>query len=134
SISVANGAEVARAAADIILLEQSLEAIHHGVVEGRRSFGNIAKYVLMGTSSNFGNVLSMALAAAFLPFLPLLPVQILLNNFLYDLAQVTIPTDNVDSGYIIRPRRWDTAMVRRFMLGLGPISSAYDFLTFALLL
>ena len=133
-ISVSNGVEVARAAADIILLEKNLAAIDRGVVEGRRSFGNIAKYVLMGTSSNFGNMVSMAAASAILPFLPLLPVQILLNNFLYDLAQLTIPTDNVDASYLARPRKWDTAMIQRFMFGLGPISSAYDFLTFAVLL
>ncbi|MCC7106472.1 MAG: magnesium-translocating P-type ATPase [Chloroflexi bacterium] len=133
-ISVSNGVDVAKAAADIILLEKSLAAVHRGVVEGRRSFGNIAKYVLMGTSSNFGNVLSMALASAFLPFLPLLAVQILLNNFLYDLSQLTIPTDNVDESYVAMPRRWDTGLVKRFMFRLGPVSSIYDFLTFALLL
>jgi len=133
-ISVSNGVDVAKAAADIILLEKSLAAVHRGVVEGRRSFGNITKYVVMGTSSNFGNMLSMAVAAAFLPFLPLLPVQILLNNFLYDLAQLTIPTDNVDDSYVERPRKWDTGLIQRFMFGLGPISSIYDFLTFGLLL
>jgi Mg2+-importing ATPase len=133
-ISVSNGVDVAKGAADVILLERSLAAIHRGVVEGRRSFGNITKYVLMGTSSNFGNTLSMAAASAVLPFLPLLPSQILLNNFLYDLAQVTIPTDNVDSSYLMRPRKWDTGLVQRFMLTLGPVSSLFDFATFALLL
>ncbi len=133
-LSVANGVDVAKAAADIILLEKSLAAVHRGVVEGRRSFGNITKYVLMGTSSNFGNMLSMAAATAFLPFLPMLPVQILLNNFLYDLSQLTIPTDNVDASYLARPRAWDTGLVQRFMFGLGPISSLYDFLTFGLML
>jgi Mg2+-importing ATPase len=133
-ISVSNGVDVARAAADIILLEKSLGAIHHGVLEGRRSFGNISKYVLMGSSSNFGNMLSMAAASAFLPFLPLLPAQILLNNFLYDLSQLAIPTDNVDASYIAQPRRWDMGMVQRFMFGLGPISSVYDFLTFGVML
>jgi Mg2+-importing ATPase len=133
-LSVANGVDVAKAAADIILLEKSLAAVHRGVVEGRRSFGNITKYVLMGTSSNFGNMLSMAAATAFLPFLPLLPVQILLNNFLYDLSQLTIPTDNVDASYLAKPRSWDTRLVQRFMFGLGPISSLFDFLTFGLML
>jgi Mg2+-importing ATPase len=133
-ISVSNGVDVAKAAADIILLDKSLAAIHTGVLEGRRSFGNISKYVLMGTSSNFGNMLSMAAASAFLPFLPMLPVQILLNNFLYDLSQLTIPTDNVDASYVARPRRWDMGMVQRFMFGLGPISSVYDFLTFGVML
>jgi P-type Mg2+ transporter len=88
----------------------------------------------MGTSSNFGNMLSMAVASAFLPFLPMLPVQILLNNFLYDISQLTIPTDNVDASYLARPRRWDMGMVQRFMFGLGPISSVYDFLTFGVML
>ena len=133
-ISVSNGVDVAKAAADIILLEKSLAAIHVGVLEGRRSFGNISKYVLMGTSSNFGNMLSMAVASVLLPFLPMLPAQILLNNFLYDVSQLTIPTDNVDAGYIARPRRWDMGMVQRFMFGLGPISSLYDFLTFGVML
>lgn len=133
-ISVSNGVDVAKAAADVILLEKSLAAIHVGVLEGRRSFGNISKYVLMGTSSNFGNMLSMAVASVFLPFLPMLPAQILLNNFLYDLSQLTIPTDNVDAGYVARPRRWDMGMVQRFMFGLGPISSLYDFLTFGVML
>ncbi len=133
-ISVVNGVDVAKAAADIILLEKSLAAVDRGVVEGRRSFGNITKYILMGTSSNFGNVLSMAIASAFLPFLPLLPAQILLNNFLYDLSQLAIPSDNVDESYIAQPRRWDTALIQRFMFGLGPLSSLFDFLTFGLLL
>jgi Mg2+-importing ATPase len=133
-ISVMNGVDVAREAADIILLEKSLAAVHRGVIEGRRSFGNITKYVLMGTSSNFGNMFSMALATAFLPFLPMLPVQILLNNFLYDLSQLAIPTDDVDASYTARPRRWDTALIQRFMFGLGPISSLFDFLTFGVLL
>jgi P-type Mg2+ transporter len=133
-ISVATGVDVAKAAADIILLEKSLAAIERGVIEGRKSFGNITKYVLMGTSSNFGNMLSMALASTVLPFLPMLPVQILLNNFLYDFSQLTIPTDNVDASYTARPRKWDTRMIQRFMFGLGPISSLYDFLTFGVML
>ena len=133
-ISVSNGVDVAKAASDIILLQKSLAVIHAGVIEGRQSFGNITKYVLMGTSSNFGNVLSMALASAVLPFLPMLPSQILLNNFLYDLSQLTIPTDNVDPSYIIRPRKWDAGLVQRFMFGLGPISSLFDFLTFGIML
>jgi Mg2+-importing ATPase len=133
-ISVSGGVEVAKAAADVILLEPGLAAIHSGVREGRRSFGNISKYVVMGTSSNFGNMFSMAIGSAFLPFLPLLPAQILLNNFLYDLSQLTIPTDNVDTSYVAKPRKWDMAMVQRFMFGLGPVSSVFDFLTFGLML
>ena len=133
-ISVPNAVDVAREAADIILLEPDLRTLHTGILEGRRAFGNVMKYLLMGTSSNFGNMFSMAAAAVFLPFLPMLPTQILLNNFLYDLAQVTIPTDNVDSSYIRNPRRWDVNLIRRFMIYIGPISSIYDFLTFFVLL
>jgi Mg2+-importing ATPase len=133
-ISVATAVDVAKEAADIILLERSLRVLHQGIIEGRKAFGNVMKYLLMGTSSNFGNMFSMAAAAAFLPFLPMLPTQILLNNFLYDLAQITIPTDNVDASYIDKPRRWDIKMIRNFMICIGPISSIYDFLTFYALL
>jgi Mg2+-importing ATPase len=133
-ISVAGAVDVAQDAADIILLERNLAVLHSGIVEGRKAFGNVLKYLLMGTSSNFGNMFSMAGASLFLPFLPMLPTQILLNNFLYDLAQVTIPTDNVDPAYIRQPQRWDIGIVRNFMLVIGPISSIYDFLTFYVLL
>jgi Mg2+-importing ATPase len=132
-ISVATGVDVAKDAAEIILLERSLRVLHSGILEGRKAFGNVMKYLLMGTSSNFGNMLSMAAAALFLPFLPMLPTQVLLNNLLYDLAQLPIPTDNVDAGFIRKPRRWDIALIRNFMLVLGPISSAFDFLTFFVL-
>jgi Mg2+-importing ATPase len=133
-ISVENAVDVARDAADIILLEKGLHVLHDGVVEGRRSFGNIMKYVLMGTSSNFGNMVSMAAATLFLPFLPMLPLQILLNNFLYDVSQVAIPSDRVDRSYLVKPKRWNVAFIRRYMLIIGPISSAYDLLTFAVML
>jgi len=133
-ISVQHAVDVARDAADIILLEKSLAVLHDGVVEGRASFGNIMKYVLMGTSSNFGNMLSMAAASLFLPFLPMLPAQILLNNLLYDAAQLGIPSDRVDGTYMLKPRRWNVAQIRRYMLVLGPVSSLYDFLTFAVML
>jgi Mg2+-importing ATPase len=133
-ISVQNAVDVAKDAAAIILLEKRLEVLHDGVVEGRRSFGNIMKYVLMGTSSNFGNMLSMAAASLFLPFLPMLPLQILLNNFLYDLSQVTIPSDRVDSTYMRKPKRWNVAFIRRYMFLIGPLSSLYDFATFAVML
>src|SRR6266540_1539039 len=133
-ISVASGTDVARDAAEVILLEQSLPVLHQGIIEGRKAFGNVMKYLLMGTSSNFGNMFSMAGASLFLPFLPMLPTQILLNNFLYDLAQITIPTDNVDQTFIRKPRRWDIRLIRDFMLYIGPISSLYDFLTFYALL
>ena len=133
-ISVAGAVDVAREASDIILLERRLDVLHAGILAGRRSFGNVLKYLLMGTSSNFGNMFSMAGAAAFLPFLPMLPTQILLNNFLYDLAQITIPTDHVDPVYVQGPQRWDIRLIRNFMLVIGPVSSVYDFLTFFVLL
>jgi Mg2+-importing ATPase len=133
-ISVSTGTDVARDAAEIILLERGLNVLHSGILEGRKAFGNVMKYLLMGTSSNFGNMFSMAGAAMFLPFLPMLPTQILLNNFLYDLAQVTIPTDNVERAFIRKPHRWDIGLIRDFMIYIGPISSAYDFLTFYVLL
>jgi Mg2+-importing ATPase len=133
-ISVCEAADVAKDAADIILMERGLKVLHGGIIEGRKAFGNVMKYLLMGTSSNFGNMFSMAAASIFLPFLPMLPVQVLLNNFLYDLAQITIPTDNVDASFIHKPRRWDISLVRDFMLYIGPISSFFDFLTFAALL
>lgn len=133
-ISVASAVDVARDAADIILVEPGLGVLHAGILEGRKAFGNVMKYLLMGTSSNFGNMFSMAGASLFLPFLPMLPTQILLNNFLYDLAQITIPTDNVDSAYLRKPQRWDISVIRKFMLLIGPVSSLYDFLTFYVLL
>ena len=133
-ISVSTAADVARDAADIILLEPGLRVLHQGILEGRKAFGNVMKYLLMGTSSNFGNMLSMAGASLFLPFLPMLPTQILLNNFLYDMAQVTIPTDNVDPSYVRVPQKWDISLIRNFMIFIGPISSIFDFLTFYVLL
>lgn len=133
-ISAAGAVDIAREASDIVLLERRLDVLHAGIIAGRRSFGNVLKYLLMGTSSNFGNVLSMAGATLFLPFLPMRPTQILLNNFLYDLAQVTIPTDNVDEPLIRHPQRWDMKLIRDFMVFIGPISSVYDFLTFWVLL
>ncbi len=133
-ISVATAVDVAKDAASIIMLEQGLQVMHRGIIEGRKAFGNVMKYLLMGTSSNFGNMFSMAGASLFLPFLPMLPMQILLNNFLYDLSQVTIPTDNVDSTYIIKPHRWDIKLIRDFMIYIGPVSSIFDFLTFFIML
>ncbi len=133
-ISVSTAVDVARDAADIILLERGLRVLHRGIIQGRRASGNVMKYLLMGTSSNFGNMFSMAGASLFLPFLPMLPTQILLNNFLYDLAQITIPTDNVDRAYLRSPQRWDVRLIRNFMIFIGPISSLYDFLTFYVLI
>lgn len=133
-VSVVSATDVARAAADVVLTTPGLDVLHRGIIQGRRASGNMMKYLLMGTSSNFGNMFSMAAAAAFLPFLPMLPTQILLNNFLYDLAQITIPSDNVDREYLSRPRRWDIRIIRDFMIYIGPISSLFDFLTFYVLL
>jgi Mg2+-importing ATPase len=133
-ISVNSAVDVAKDAADIILLEPGLGPLLEGIVEGRRAFGNVMKYLLMGTSSNFGNMFSMAGAALILPFLPMLPTQILLNNFLYDLSQISIPTDNVDESFVAKPRKWNIDLIRKFMLWIGPVSSFYDFLTFFVLL
>jgi len=134
AISVDNAVDVAKESADIILLRKDLTVLGQGVLEGRRTFGNTMKYVMMGTSSNFGNMFSVAGASLFLPFLPMLPTQILLNNLLYDLSELAIPTDNVDQEYVEKPRRWDLSFVRRFMVIFGPISSVFDFLTFFIML
>ena len=133
-ISVSTAVDVARDAADIIIVEPGLDVLGNGIVEGRKAFGNVMKYLLMGTSSNFGNMFSMAGASVFLPFLPMLPTQILLNNFLYDLSQITIPTDNVDDEYLRKPQQWNIHLIRNFMVLIGPISSIFDFLTFYVLL
>jgi len=133
-LSVDSAVDVAKEAADMILLKPDLHVLQEGVVEGRRTFGNITKYIMMGTSSNFGNMFSMAGAALFLPFLPMLPTQILLNNILYDLSEIPIPLDEVDADEVRRPRVLDLDFIRNFMLVIGPISSLFDFLTFYVLL
>jgi len=133
-ISVDSAVDVAKSAAEMILLEQDLNVLHEGVMEGRRTFGNIMKYIMMGTSSNFGNMFSMAGATLFLPFLPMLPVQILLNNLLYDVSEIPIPLDSVDEEYLTQPRHWNMNFIRNFMLSVGPVSSAFDFLTFYIML
>ncbi|HTY52183.1 MAG TPA: magnesium-translocating P-type ATPase [Methanomicrobiales archaeon] len=133
-ISVDNAVDIARESSDIILLKKDLRVIEEGVLEGRRTFGNTMKYIMMGTSSNFGNMASVAAASLFLPFLPMLPVQILLNNLLYDLSQSAIPTDNVDPEYVEKPKRLDIGFIKRFVLVFGPISSLFDILTFAILI
>ena len=133
-ISVDSATDVAKDAADVVLLEKDLGVLATGVTVGRKIFANTIKYVLMGTSSNFGNMFSAAAASAFLPFLPMLPSQILLNNLLYDTSQLAIPTDNVDAEQLQKPSHWDVAFIRRFMLMFGPISSLFDFLTFGLML
>jgi Mg2+-importing ATPase len=133
-ISVDSATDVAKDAADVILLEKDLGVLADGVAEGRRIFANTIKYVLMGTSSNFGNMFSAAGASLFLSFLPMLPSQILLNNLLYDTSQLAIPTDHVDAPQLRRPSHWDISFIRRFMIVFGPLSSVFDFLTFAVML
>lgn len=133
-ISVDTATDVAKDAADVVLLEKDLGVLAAGVAEGRRIFANTIKYVLMGTSSNFGNMFSAAAASAVLPFLPMLPGQILLNNLLYDSSQLAIPADRVDADQLHAPAHWNIAFIRRFMLTFGPVSSLFDFLTFGLLL
>ena len=133
-LSVDSAVDVAKAAADMILLRPDLRILQEAVLEGRRTFGNILKYILMGTSSNFGNMFSMAGAVLFLPFLPMLPTQILLNNILYDLSELPIPFDAVDAEDTAQPRVMDMGLIRRFMFTIGPVSSLFDFITFAVLL
>lgn len=132
-ISVNSATDVAKESAHIILTEKDLSVLKAGILEGRRTFGNTMKYVLMGLSSNFGNMFSVAAATLFLPFLPMLPVQILINNFLYDTSQIAIPSDHVDDTYIERPQRWNIKMIYRYMLVFGITSSVFDLLTFWLL-
>jgi Mg2+-importing ATPase len=131
-ISVANAVDVAKEAADFVLLKQDLGVLEQGIIEGRRTFANTLKYVFMATSANFGNMFSVAGASLFLPFLPMLPKQILLINFLTDLPEMTIAGDNVDDIFIQKPHRWDVGFIRRFMLIFGPLSSIFDILTFVL--
>ncbi len=133
-ISVNNAVDIAKESADIILLKKSLLILADGVIEGRRTFGNIIKYIKMGASSNFGNMFSMTGASIFLPFLPMLPIQILLNNLLYDISQIAIPSDEVDPEYLSRSRPWNVGYIKRFMIFIGPVSSLFDFVTFAVLL
>lgn len=132
-ISVNNAVDIAKESADIILLKKSLIVLRDGVVEGRKTFTNILKYIRMGTSSNLGNMFSMTGASLFLPYLPMTPIQILLNNFLYDLSQLAIPTDDVDEDAVAKPHQWDMKSIRRFMIVFGSISSVFDFITFWLL-
>ncbi|MGF3498263.1 MAG: HAD-IC family P-type ATPase, partial [Candidatus Methanosuratincola sp.] len=133
-ISVDNAVDVAKEAADIILLRKSLAVLEEGVIEGRKTFGNTMKYIMMNVSSNFGNMFSVAGASLFLPFLPMRPTQILLNNLLYDFSQFTITTDHVDKDYLDKPKRWDISFIKRFMVVFGPISSLFDFITFFVML
>src|ERR1019366_509073 len=133
-ISVESAVDVAKDAADVVLLEKDLGVLVQGVREGRATFANTLKYVFMATSANFGNMFSMAGASLFLPFLPLLPKQILLTNLLTDLPEMTIATDSVDDEMILKPRRWSIKFIRNFMIIFGLISSVYDYVTFGVLL
>jgi Mg2+-importing ATPase len=133
-ISVDSAVDIAKESSDIILLENSLLVLEQGVLEGRRVFGNIIKYIKMAASSNFGNMFSVVGASAFLPFLPMLPIQVLTNNLLYDFSQTAIPTDEVDSDWLTRPRKWTIGEIQRFILFIGPISSIFDYITFFIML
>jgi len=133
-ISVDTAVDIAKESADIILLEKSLMVLQEGVVEGRKVFGNITKYIRMGASSNFGNMFSVLGASLFLPFLPMAPIQVLTNNLLYDFSQSAIPTDHVDDDYLARPRRWDIDNIFKFVVLMGPVSSIFDYVTFAMML
>jgi len=133
-ISVDSAVDIAKESSDIILLENSLLVLEQGVLEGRRVFGNIIKYIKMAASSNFGNMFSVVGASAFLPFLPMLPIQVLTNNLLYDFSQTTIPTDEVDADWLIKPRMWTIGKILRFILFIGPISSIFDYATFFMML
>jgi Mg2+-importing ATPase len=132
-ISVDNAVDIAKESADFILLEKSLLVLEEGIIEGRKVFGNIIKYIKMGASSNFGNVFSVLGASAFLPFLPMQPVQLLTQNLLYDLSQTAIPLDHVDEEYLERPRKWEIGDIGRFMAFIGPISSIFDYCTFGIM-
>ncbi len=133
-ISVNNAVDIAKESADLILLQKNLIVLRDGVLEGRRVFGNIFKYIKMGASSNFGNMFSMTGASFLLPFLPMYPIQIILNNFLYDASQVAIPTDEVDEDYLLKSRSWNIDYIKRFMIIFGPLSSVFDYLTWGVML
>ena len=132
-ISVDTAVDIAKESADIILLEKDLMVLEHGVVEGRKIFGNIIKYIKMTASSNFGNMLSMLVASAFLPFLPMMPVQILVLNLLYNISQISIPWDNMDDDYLRVPRKWEASSIGKFMICIGPVSSVFDIATYLLM-
>ncbi len=134
SISVNNAVDIAKETADIILLRRGLHEIIEGVVEGRRTFANTFKYLMMSLSSNFGNMFSMPIASVVLPFLPMTAPQIMLNNFLYDASQVSIPFDNVETEFLATPKKFDIQFMKKFMIIFGPLSSCFDFITFAVLL
>ncbi|MEM8325299.1 magnesium-translocating P-type ATPase, partial [Morganella morganii] len=132
-ISVDSGTDIAKESADIILLEKDLMVLEEGVIKGRETFGNIIKYLNMTASSNFGNVFSVLIASAFIPFLPMLAIQLLIQNLLYDMSQLALPWDKMDKEFLRKPRKWDADNIRRFMIWIGPTSSVFDITTFALL-
>jgi Mg2+-importing ATPase len=132
-ISVDTAVDIAKEAADIILLEKSLMVLEEGVLEGRRTFANMLKYIKMTASSNFGNVFSVLVASAFIPFLPMLPMHLLVQNLLYDVSQIAIPFDNVDDELLTRPQRWQPEDIGRFMVFFGPISSLFDIITYLMM-
>jgi Mg2+-importing ATPase len=132
-LSVDNATDIARESADMILMEQNLLVLRDGVLEGRKVYGNLIKYLRMTTSSNFGNALSMVGACFLLPFLPLKPIHILIQNLLYDFSQTAVPFDNVDEEFLQKPRRWEVADIERFMLCFGPVSSLFDYVLFAVM-
>ncbi len=130
-ISVDSAVDIAKETADIVLLKKDLMVLEEGVIEGRRTFGNIIKYIKMAASGNFGNMISVIAASIFLPFLPMLPVQILTQNLLCDFAQMGMPFDYVDEEYVKKPRRWDTKSIRSYMAYMGPVSSVFDIFVLA---
>ena len=132
-ISVDSAVDIAKESADIILLEKDLLVLESGVLEGRKTFGNIIKYIKMTASSNFGNMFSVMAASAFLPFLPMLPIHLLIQNLMYDISQTTIPFDRMDAEYLVKPRKWDASDLSRFMIFVGPISSIFDIITYLVL-
>lgn len=132
-ISVDSGTDIAKESADIILLEKSLMVLEEGVLKGRETFGNIMKYLCMTASSNFGNVFSVLVASAFIPFLPMLAIHLLLQNLMYDFSQLSLPWDRMDKEFLSKPRKWDARNIGRFMLWIGPTSSIFDITTFALM-
>ena len=132
-ISVDNAVDIAKESADIILLEKDLNVLEEGVIEGRRVFGNINKYIKITASSNFGNVFSVLIASAFLPFLPMLPIQLLVQNLLYSISQISIPWDNMDEEYLKKPQQWDASEIAKFMIYIGPVSSIFDIVTFVVM-
>lgn len=132
-ISVDTAVDIAKESADILLLEKGLNVLEEGVIEGRRVFGNINKYIKITASSNFGNIFSVLVASAFLPFLPMLPIQLLIQNLLYSISQISIPWDNMDEEYLRKPQQWDSSEIKKFMIYIGPISSIFDIITFAVM-